>query len=341
MTAKVTQSMVAKAAGVDSSTVCLALNNSPKLPVDTKEKIVAVAKKLGYRRDPMMSALSAYRRSRNKPAFHGVLGWIVSSEAGFDWRAPPEYRQYFSGAKERAAKLGYQIALLDLNDYRDNPRRLSGVIRARSIRGVLVCPQPHPHTLLDLELDNLSAVTFGYTVQSPRLHLATSHHFSAMREVTQQLRARGYQRIGYAIPESHNDRLDGTYMAAFLLERSGWAPANRITPFVGEPREVPFRAWLNAAKPDAVIIPHYVFPGLIQSLRGSDPEKLGVAVISVVESVRHFSGYDEDSAEVGRVAVGLLASMVERGEVGVPDRPQRVLVPGIWNEGSTLRARRP
>jgi len=336
---RITHKAVALAAKVDSSTVCLALNNSPKLPAATKERIVAIARKMGYQRDPMLSALAAYRRAGSSPVFHGMLGWIVNSRSGYDWQLPPEYRDYHAGAKERAAHLGYQLAVLDLNDYESNPQRLVDVLRARNIRGVLVCPQPDAHTLLSLNFGDLSAVSFGYTVKSPLLHLVTSHHYAALRMVLGELRARGYRRVGYAIPDSHNERLDHNYMAGYLLEQRTWPADQRLTPFVGEPRLGPFRQWLREERPDAVVTTHYIFPEMIGALRIKVPQKLGVAIISLADSVRNYAGIDEDSREVGRVATGLLASLVERGEKGIPERPQRVLVRGAWREGATLQPR--
>jgi DNA-binding LacI/PurR family transcriptional regulator len=339
MPGRITQKTVARAAKVDPSTVCLALNNSPHLPAETRDRIMAIAEKLGYRRDPMLGALAAYRRSTAAPAFHGVLAWIVNSAGGYNWRLPPEYRDYHAGALTAASHLGYQLVTLDLNDYSSNPKRLNGVLRARNIRGILVCPQPQAHTLLDLKIEDLSAVTFGYTVQSPLLHMVSSHHYAAIRETLGELRARGYRRIGYAIPQSHNERLDQNYMAGYLLEQSAWPVGERLPPFIGEPRLGPFRSWLRNARPDALVTTHYVFPEMVAALGIKTPEKLGLAIISLAESVRDYAGIDEDSREVGRVAIGLLASLVERGEKGLPARPQRVLVRGIWREGRTLRVR--
>ncbi|MDI1250692.1 MAG: LacI family DNA-binding transcriptional regulator [Lacunisphaera sp.] len=339
MSSRVTQKIVALAAKVDPSTVCLALNNSPNLPAGTRDRIIAIAAKLGYQRDPMLGALAAYRRGAAEPAFHGVLGWIVTSAGGYNWRLPPEYRDYHTGAIAAATQLGYQLETLDLNDYSSNPKRLNGVLRARNIRGILVCPQPQAHTLLDLKIEDLSAVTFGYTVKSPQLHMVSSHHYAAIRQTLGELRARAYKRIGYAIPQSHNERLDHNYMAGYLLEQSQWPVDERLPPFVGEPRIGPFRSWLRAARPDALVTTHYVFPEMVAALGIKAPDKLGLAIISLADNVHAYAGIDEDSREVGRVAIGLLASLVERGEKGLPARPQRVLVRGIWREGQSLRAR--
>ena len=43
------------------TTVSLALRNHPRLPQDTRERIQKMAERLGYRPDPFLQALVAYR----------------------------------------------------------------------------------------------------------------------------------------------------------------------------------------------------------------------------------------------------------------------------------------
>jgi hypothetical protein len=62
-----------------------------------------------------------------------------------------------------------------------------------------------------------------------------------------------------------------------------------------------------------------------------------VAVVSLSKRLKDFAGIDEDSHEIGRVAAAIVTSMAERGEFGLPARPQSVLVRGVWREGNTLR----
>ncbi len=58
----VTMAHVAKRAGVHVTTVSLALRNHPSLPEHTKERIRALAAEMGYRPDPSLRALMAYRK---------------------------------------------------------------------------------------------------------------------------------------------------------------------------------------------------------------------------------------------------------------------------------------
>ncbi len=73
---RVSQKNVAEVAGFHVTTVSLALKNSPRLPPETREKIQRVARELGYQPDPMLSALTIYRRKVHKPYFQGTLAWL-------------------------------------------------------------------------------------------------------------------------------------------------------------------------------------------------------------------------------------------------------------------------
>jgi len=58
------------------TTVSLALRDSPLLKKATREKIQAAVEEFGYRPDPMLAALTAYRQSKRKASFHAVNAWI-------------------------------------------------------------------------------------------------------------------------------------------------------------------------------------------------------------------------------------------------------------------------
>jgi LacI family transcriptional regulator/LacI family repressor for deo operon, udp, cdd, tsx, nupC, and nupG len=49
------------------------------------------------------------------------------------------------------------------------------------------------------------------------------------------------------------------------------------------------------------------------------------------------TGVFENWERIGEIAVDVLVAMLNRGERGVPDLPQRLHVEGPWVQGSTLR----
>ncbi len=340
MAGPVTQKEIARTLGLHPSTICLALKKDPRVPRSTMEAVEEAAKRLGYVRDPMLGALSAYRNARRRKAFHGTLAWLVSTSPEYDWRSFKDYADYFEGARQRGSELGYQLEIFDLNKHEENPGRLLGIFRARNIRGVIVCPQPQIDTVLNMSFEHLSGVTLGYTLKSPALHSVTAYHYASVREICARLRALGYRRIGYIIPSEHDSRLNGAFLSAFLLEQSSMRPADRIPPFTDSFRASspsPFRAWLRRHKPDALIAANYQAALLTEAFKLSVPGKIGVAMVAIIEGFHEFSGIDENSVRIGRTAAEVVVSMVEHSETGIPLHPQRILVQGRWHEGSSLR----
>ena len=62
MNNSVTMKTIAAQAGVTQATVSMCLANSPRIPAATRERIQAVADRLGYRPNPYVSALMRIRR---------------------------------------------------------------------------------------------------------------------------------------------------------------------------------------------------------------------------------------------------------------------------------------
>ena len=78
---RVTLADIAAKAAVHVTTVSLALRNHPRLPEATRQRIQALAEELGYRPDPMLRALVAYRGRamdrRNTPTLAYVTNWAT------------------------------------------------------------------------------------------------------------------------------------------------------------------------------------------------------------------------------------------------------------------------
>jgi LacI family transcriptional regulator/LacI family repressor for deo operon, udp, cdd, tsx, nupC, and nupG len=312
----------------------------PNIPPKTSERILRIAAELGYAPDPMLSALAAYR-SRHRPStFHGTLAWLVNSAYGYDWRQRPHFRDYYEGAKARAQRHGYRIEVHDLNQPSLTPARAATILRARSITGVLLCPQPRPATTFEFPWENFSAVTFGYTLTNPRLHTVAPTQYRAMLQTVREVHRLGYRRIGLALHDEHDLRTDHNYLAGFLagehLTGGGLA-----LPVLGANYSdtAAVRAWLERHKPDAVISCDYQFLETLKRLGYRAPRDLGVACPVLPTDATRLAGFVENNQRIGAVAVDLVVAMIQRGERGVPSSAERIHVEGRWVPGHTLRAR--
>lgn len=174
---RTTQSDIAKKAGVHTATVSMALRNHPRIPEETRKRILEIARELGYTPDPMLSALASYRERGRPVTFHGTLAWISDAgEMGFDWEKSEHYTRYFQGAKNRAAEHGFQLEPFDLHASAGSPHRLRSIFRARNITGLLICPHPTSYAGVEFPWEEFSLMTLGYSITNPAVHAVASAH---------------------------------------------------------------------------------------------------------------------------------------------------------------------
>lgn len=336
---RVTQQIIADEAGVNRATVSLALRDVPTIPKKTRERIQDIAHRLGYAPDPMLSALATYRSSLRSQSFHGTLGWLANTVPEYKWREIPHFIEYYEGAKKRALERGYSIEVLDRGEMKVSLERAANIALARGVRGVLVCPQPSAETQMEkFPWDKFSAVTFGYSLTKPQLNSVTAAHYRASLRLVRELQARGFRRIGAAIRPEHDSRVDHNLTGGYLSGcRIAGLEALPICSDDGHASDgSALLRWIREVKPDAIITGNYQ--------HHQDARRHGVVVPSTIALVcptlpharGTLAGMVEQSGLIGEVAVDLLVAMTQRGELGPPGTPQRVLVDGTYLENPSF-----
>ncbi len=335
---RVTLRDVAAAAGCHFSTVSLALRNHPRLPQTTRDRVAAAAQKLGYVADPALAALSNYRTSRRRVPFRSTLAWITNYPTRDGWRKAEVFAQFYLGAETRAAELGYKLEIFWLRETGMTEARVSHILRARNITGLLIAPQPVPGGSLQLDWAHFSAISLGYSLASPALHVVCPHQYRAMKLAVQRLMERGYRRIGLVVLDIHDKRADQNWTAGYLVMQQLMPEAQRLPPLV-PPRwdEAVFAKWVRKHRPDAIVTKSLEVLAALRRMGYRVPRDLGVALITFPSPGGELSGVDENATETGAAAVDFLAGMIYRNERGVPAHPQRLLIEGTWIDGTTVR----
>jgi len=122
----------------------------------------------------------------------------------------PAY-QYVSNhdIRARAEQHGYAIAEFFVGRVASR-RPGSWHLRARGIEGLIV--SPHRRGVIGSQLDfgPFAAATFGYGLQSPALHRASTNMTQGILMAVAKLRERGYARIGLAVTHWIDARSDHT-----------------------------------------------------------------------------------------------------------------------------------
>lgn len=338
MERRVTIRDIAKALGCHHSTVSLALRDDFRLPSKTRHLVQNTAEKMGYRPDPMVQALAAYRSAIKPTADHGTLAWLSNESAE---QIGPNYAfsSYVNGARERASELGFKIEEFALRAPNMTPHRMVQILQNRGITGVLVAPQPIENGPVRLELDwsTFSAVAIGYSLIWPRFHLVSNHQFDTVKIAYRNLLSLGYRRIGFCMDRVVNERCNGGFIGGYFSECASQPVECHLRPFLYEKWNAPdLRSWFRANKPEAIIVHDSIFAEkAVETLRLRTPEKIGVVCLH--RTSRSFAHVDQNTREIGAAAVDLLVSMIYRNERGIPRISHQLLIESVWRDGPSVR----
>lgn len=331
---------IAKLAGVHHSTVSLAMRKHPSIPEETRERILKIAKEVGYRPDPMLTALNSYRREMSHPAFHSTLAWVTNFPTRDDWKDVYTFCQLYEGAAERAEQLGYKLDEFWVGD--PEIAHPSKVLWSRNISGLLIAPMPSGVHRIELEWQRFASVAIGYTLAEPHLHIVTNHHFRVILQIMRQLRLLGYRKVGLVIPRSIHERFNGEYLGGFKVAQEPFPAAEQLTALIleGPNPAHDFYRWMDEQKPQAIIAQNTEVLAWLRSAGVAVPRDVGVAITGVHEHKKtpiQLSGITPRSKQVGIAAIEMLTGMLNRGELGVPPVQQCLLIEGVWVEGETTR----
>ncbi len=331
----VTLSQIAAACGVCKATVSIALRGDRSIPEATRNRIVEKAMQMGYHPHPYLSALMAHTRAAHPIPADIPLAFVTSHHVPSPWKQGMIKPALINGLYERALQRGYRVEEFWLREPGMTARRLSKILYNRGIRGLIVGPLQRPRGHLLFDWDKFSAVTIGYSVTRPVLHRVISHHVHGVQLAMRQLRHRGCRRIGFAVAQEHDARVDGHFLAGYLREQQRLVASQRVPlyfPPLARWKCEGFRAWLEKHRPDAVICtegpPVLAWLKKIGKSLASVP--LLIALYSDLDSPEGIGGIHQSDHEIGVATIDVLADLLHRNERGLPEIPRTLLVEPTW-----------
>ena len=335
--------LIAEQAGVTQATVSLCLANNPRIPPATRERIQAMARKLGYHPNPYISTLMRLRRQGKPLKDKPLLGLVCAQGTADGWRdhTAPTIRQMREGAWERATLRGYRPQEFWLHRDGMSNERFSEMLHARGVQGLLISPLAEGAPPPALRWDYFA--TGCLSVPLPSLPITTvcnDHYFSSLQAV-RECHRRGYRRPGLVLRREHQLRFQGRWEAGFLVAGE-MLPGLRLAPpmYVEDwAQPAPLLAWLKREKPDVIITP--AADAVLAPLKRAGlrvPGDIGLALLACPELGDAHSGIFQNGRIIGAFAVDALIGMLERHERGLPEQATTLMVEGQWNEGRTLLA---
>lgn len=325
---------VAVAAGVARSTVSLALRNDRSIPPATRTRIFAAAEKLGYKTNPLISALMTSLHDRRTKQRHLVLAYVTTDPEVAPWRDYRMFIELHDGATARAAELGYRLEEFALRSHGMTPKRYVQMLQARGIIGMLIAPLPLGEHIIELDFSNFAVVGIDMSVGDPPIERVSNDHFQSALLAVRECQALGYQRIGFVVSQQLNERLDRRWISGCLLAQADMPRSQRVQPLLPPSTDdiIPaMPAWYEREKPDVVIMselnPHGQYPL---------PPEVGMVSLSLEEqSLGKVAGIFQDNRRLGAIAIEHLVARLERAEFNIDDRGRLHMLAGKWFAGPT------
>lgn len=343
--ARITLKQVAAEAGVHVSTAWRALKNDTYVDPAKRAHIRAIAKRLCYVPDPMLTALSHYRRKQHTPAYRSTFAWVHTFAERHGWQQAIHIKSYHEGATQFAASMGYKLEEFWLSEPGLSPKRAREVLLARNIRGLIFAPQPNAKMELRLPVEAFAGVAIGYSLESPRLHLVANHQHSSTLTCLRELCRRGHSRIGMVSATETLRRAEHNFETPYCLFKDAQPENLKIPLFSIEGRDEPevvnpwrerFLAWVERYRPTAIVSTVSEVKIWLEGAGFEIPEDISIVTLSRIFDP-DWSGIDQQEKEIGARAVELLISLFQSGERGVPATPLRMLVEGRWIDSGTVR----
>jgi DNA-binding LacI/PurR family transcriptional regulator len=330
---------IADQAGVSLMTVSLALRNSPRISKPTRTRVRRVAAELGYTSDPKIADMMNYLRRRRVVKHHPVLALINARGEPLSRLHAPYTVGIARAASAAAQRQGYHTEEFWLGASGMTERRLSDILEARGIRGVLLLPLPPGRAALNLNWSRFAAISTCYLSHPSGLHHISTHRQHYIELAMKELRVLGYRRIGLAIDEDMDVRSHHQTLAHYLWDQSRLPESQRVRALLAPTLErEPLRDWLDEQKPEVVVSPRNHVHTLLVQLGYKIPRRIAfVSLAASARDVPNLSGVDERPETVGKAAADFLAAQLQRGEFGVPQVRQFLLVEAGWIQGKTVR----
>ncbi|MDB6128768.1 MAG: hypothetical protein JWM35_2664 [Verrucomicrobia bacterium] len=313
------------------STICLALKNSPSIPLETRQRVQAVAAELGY--SPNVGARNlALLRGNRQTGGSLPIAWMNQEPSRNHWRTDDEARGNFDYARRRATELGYHLEEIWAREPGMTTARLVRIIQARGIEGVIFpVHRAFDFSLLSPLWNDFALVGLNDHRAAEWIDLVCPDYYRNADTVFRQVRRLGFRRVGLALATQFDAATSGLVHGCFLRHQGDVAVAERIPVCFHAERpdtkQAEFEQWFHEHRPEVVVSAD---AELIRRARNLGFRALWVGLGGA--SFPFDGGIDEGAGEFAGAAVDCVVDKMRRFEKGVRESTRMHLVKSAWIE---------
>lgn len=331
---------IADKTGFSRSTISLALRNHPSIPEKTRKKITKAAVAIRYQPNPLVAALMTQIRDKRRIHQEQIALIFRFSRTMAERKATDTfYPLLYRSIRNHAKKRGFGIDEFYLGKTPMSDKRLSSILSARGIHGVIFFPgKDGPEfEYPTLNWDHFATVLIGYNTQKTNLHQVASDYTYDIETSLKHITEDGFSRIGLAITDSVSKSTNHTWLSRFLLYQQDCIRRNRIPPHI--PKTILFDKknllkWYEKHRPEVILISGVPVYEILTEAGIDVPGD--VRLVNMVQRGEEgLAGMNPHTGEVGRASIDLLASLLQGNQIGLPDFPRSIAIKGHWTTGSS------
>ncbi len=348
---------VALKSGFSFSTVAAALRNDPRVAAATRERILEVASAMGYRKNAFAAGL-AKARAGGPHEFRATIAFLNIHRIPGSMRKSYRIISFLEGAEKRAQLLGYNLEVFRIFEPNLSGRRLSDILTARGIEGVILYGEPKESDACmgwPLDWNRFSVAIAGEGISGLGFHFAFSDAFHATMVAVQRVLSAGYQRVALVeSPRADIDSAPDRTESAFLYYTHSLHASERIAPLhlAFQPRTrntklyqkegEKFKKWFFKHRPQVILTRATEdLLGWLGEINMKVPRDVGLVDLALLPNRKGFAGVEERAGEIGAAALDLVSNGLLSGSVGRPVHPTGVFIQGDWVPGDSFDERGP
>lgn len=345
---QVTLRQIAQRVGCSRSTVSYALKNNPNISREMRDKVMNVARELGWKPDAELARqMALVRHTVIKEDLPNLAIIMNKGRAALEYEHSP--KAHLIGAREYARSLGYHVDVFNLVEEPMKAERLKDILVARGVQGIIFIATVNPE--LDRTYFEIGR-TFACAVAGIRypeipFHVALNDFLGDCHLCIMKLCEQGYRRPGIILPggleRAHSYAYTGGVSSGLMfLEQADRLPIL----VVGEENFFPpetfgeIRSFIDRHRPDCLVTTDYsAIPRLSRELADGGTA-LPVFALDWFPECDVEGGVYCRQEQVGEAAVDIVVGQLYRGESGVPDIQRCTNIEGEWVDRRNMDALR-
>lgn len=327
---------IAKECGFSKTAVWLALSDNPRIPEKTRLTIKEAAKRMGYSPNPAYRRMLKQVREGRSVSYRSTLAILH----GFDIPDPEDHDPYHhdlvNGATRRAEEQGYKVEKFWLKLPKLRGSRLSQILEARGIQGVIITPFPK-HLKLHLEWEKFAAVTIGYTLTEPRLNRIEVNNHAGMALCLKKCLEYGYDRVGLVMRPDHELSRRYEFTSPYYAYQAAKPREERTEPLLVDSRNPgSFWEWQKQYRFNAIITTHTCVVDWLLEAGVRVPEEVGIVFPTPVYDYSEYAHVNQMPYRIGAGVADMLIAQLNRREFGCPENPKTNRTDVAWFDGPSL-----